>query len=202
MTTIDFEPTGDVALDQLLYEAQCEIQATYDFLLPDEMVTGAIHKACDFFGLPEVPVIHSSGVCVWPQDTDTVWDDVFGFSRAQMMEMGIQGEDTLTLVYTHECAHRALQGVDGLDGKAEELACDYLSGVHAAMSGIDATGFEQALSQTMESDSHPSGSLRVEAIEYGQKAVEEMNALHIPLTLENCMELFDGFLDEHPEVKY
>lgn len=82
MTTIDFEPTGDVALDPLLYEAQCEIQATYDFLLPDEMVAGAIHKACDFFGLPEVLVIHSSGVCVWPQDTDTVWDDVFGFSRA------------------------------------------------------------------------------------------------------------------------
>lgn len=200
MTDFDFEPTGDVALDQLLHEVHNEIQTTYDFLLPDEMVQEAVHKACTFFDLPVVPIVNSSGVCVWPYDTDTVWDDVFGFSRAQMMEMGIQGEDALTLVYTHECAHRALQNINGLEGKVEELACDYFSGIHAALNDMDTTSFENALAKTVESDSHPAGDLRAEAIGYGQKIAEEMVFLHVPLTLENCMKRFENFLDEHPEV--
>lgn len=58
---------------------------------------------------------------------------MFGFSREQMMEMGIQDEDTLTLVYTHECVHRVLQNMNGFEGNVEDLACDYFFGIHAAL---------------------------------------------------------------------
>lgn len=125
---------------------------------------------------------------------------MFGFSREQMMEMGIQDEDTLTLVYTHECVHRVLQNMNGFEGKVEELACDYFSGIHAVLNGMDTTTFENTLAQTVESDTHPAGSLRAEAIGYGQKIAKGMAFLHEPLTLENCMKRFDNFLDEHPEI--
>ena len=117
MENTDYGQTGDIALDNLLQETQQQIQETYDFILPDTMVHDAIEHACTFFNLPEVPVVDSTGVCVWPNTPGTPFDDVFGFDRAQMMEMGIQGEDALTLVYTHECAHRALQDWEGIDGK-------------------------------------------------------------------------------------
>lgn len=65
---------------------------------------------------------------------------------------------------------------------------------------MDTTSFENALAETVGSDTHPAGSLRVEAIGYGQKIAKEMAFLHEPLTLENCMKRFDNFLDEHPEI--
>lgn len=198
MVELDFEQTGDVALDHLLQEVQAEVQATYDFLLPDEMVLEAVHNACAFFDLPEVLIVNSEGVCVWPNSAETFSDDVFGFSRSQMMEMGIRGEDSLTLVYTHECAHRALQDYEGIEGKSEELACDFFAGVHASIADIDTERLSDALGQTIESDTHPAGELRVEAIEYGRSVAEELASQGIPLTFENCMERFEEFLAEHP----
>lgn len=198
MVELDFEQTGDVALDHLLQEVQAEVQATYDFLLPDEMVLEAVHNACAFFDLPEVPIVNSEGVCVWPNSAETFSDDVFGFSRSQMMEMGIRGEDSLTLVYTHECAHRALRDYEGIEGKSEELACDFFAGVHASIADIDTEQLADALGQTIGSDTHPAGELRVEAIEYGRSVAEELASQGIPLTFENCVERFEDFLAEHP----
>jgi hypothetical protein len=100
-----------------------------DKTLPDEMVVNAVRRACKFFGIPEVPIVNAHGACVWPNDTRTYNDDVFGFNREQLMSLGISGEDSLTLIYTHECAHRTLQGAYN-DAWEEELACDFFAGVH------------------------------------------------------------------------
>ena len=149
MTEFDYEPTGDIQLDTLLQNTQEMIQGNNDFLLPDEMVAGAIRRACDFFCLPASTFIDNTSVCVWPNDADTVFDDVFGFNREQMMDMGITGEDSLTLVYTHECAHRMLQGDDTLlTDKEQELACDFFAGVHAGIEHIDALPLMEALEDT------------------------------------------------------
>ncbi|MFR3329817.1 MAG: hypothetical protein ACLTSL_06610 [Odoribacter splanchnicus] len=197
MTEFEYGPIGDVQLDSLLQETQEMIQGNNDFLLPDEMVSDAIHRACDFFNLPDAPFIGDTSVCVWTKDTDTAFDDVFGFSRQQMMEMGISGEDALTLVYTHECAHRALQDNDTLTGKEQELACDFFAGIHAGVEDIDVRPLMNALGNTVESDSHPSGEIRVAVIDFGKKTVEEMQEQGTPLTFENCMERFEDFLCEH-----
>ena len=103
-----------------------------DAELPDEMVVNAVKRACDFFGLPMPEIKYANGVCVWPNDTRTYDDDEFGFNREQLMSLGISGEDSLTLIYTHECAHRTLQGAYN-DAWEEELACDFFAGVHAGM---------------------------------------------------------------------
>lgn len=71
MTEFDYEPTGDVQLDALLQETQEMIQGNNDFILPDEMVSDAIHRACEFFNLPDAPFIDATSVCVWPKETST-----------------------------------------------------------------------------------------------------------------------------------
>lgn len=192
----DIPITGDSSFDHLMKEVEAEIQDTKDFILPDEMVVHAVERACEFFHLPEVPIINSEGSCVWPNDPGTPFDDVFGFNRTELMELGIRGEDSLTLIYTHECAHRALQSYSDLDPWEHELACDFFAGIHAGMKGIDTDNFEEALGGTHGSASHPTGSLRSDFIEYGKEIAEEMHARNIPVTFEGCLERFNAHLIE------
>ncbi|MFI3305295.1 MAG: hypothetical protein R3Y68_02135 [Rikenellaceae bacterium] len=194
MTGIDFTPTGDVAFDHLMHEVQTGIQITNDLILPDEMVISAVHSACDFFNLPEIPVLDSDQVCVWNGDGDDLYDDVLGFNRQQLMEMGIKGEDSLTLVYTHECAHRALQGFSNLDPWEHELACDYFAGIHAGLKGINTDNFEDSLSGTRGGSTHPAGDLRADFIEYGDQMAQEMLDRGIEINFENCLARFNAHL--------
>lgn len=192
---IDFHPTGDVEFDTLMNEVNAEVKAVEDFLLTDEMVLSAITRSCEFFNLPEVPFIYSEGTCVWPNDTTTYADDVLGFNRAELMSMGISGEDSLTLIYTHECAHRTLQGAYN-DSWEEELACDFFAGVHAGMQDINIDNFEAALGVTEGGDSHPAGALRAEFIEFGQQIADEMQERGIEVTYEGCLERLNQHLEE------
>lgn len=192
---IDFHPTGDVKFDTLMHEVNAEIMATNDLLLPDEMVISAVTRACQFFNLPEVPVIEADGTCVWPNDTTTPNDDVFGFNRVQLMELGISGEDSLTLIYTHECAHRTLQNTYN-DSWEEELACDFFAGVHAGLHKINIDNFEAALGATMGGASHPAGALRAEFIEYGQQIAAELNSRGVEITYDGCIERLNDHLAE------
>ena len=193
--SIDFHPIGDVEFNTLMNEVNAEIMDANDFLLPDEMVLSAVTRSCDFFNLPEVPVIHADGTCVWPNDTTTYADDVLGFNRAELMSMGISGEDSLTLIYTHECAHRTLQGAYN-DPWEEEIACDFFAGVHAGLRDINIDNFEAALGATTGGASHPAGALRAEFIEYGQKIADEMQERGIEVTYEGCRERLNQHLEE------
>ena len=156
----------------------------YDFLISDQEITTAVSNACNFFGLPEVPVINSEGVCVWSNDVHTTFDDVLGVNREQLSDMGMISDDSLKLAYTHECAHRALQGYDNYEGTQEELVCDYFAGIHAGLNNIDADQFEEALSKTTGSETHPNGALRVEAIEYGKQIASDIKTQGIEPTFD------------------
>lgn len=160
-----------------------------------KMVQDAVSAACDFFCLPEAPVVDAAGVCVWPNDPTTTADDVFGFNRDQLLAMGMSGEDTLTLVYTHECAHRALQGAYN-EAWPEELACDFFAGLHAQMKGMDLDNFEASLGSLPGTESHPSGALRAEFIEYGKQVAQEMAERGVQPTFDGCVERFNAHLEE------
>lgn len=194
----ELEQKGDATLDPVLDQAQSEMQAVNNVLLPDAMVQETIHDTYDFFGLTDIAIVDSSGVC--PNNTETLLHDTFGSIRKQMMEMGISGVDSLTLVYTHECAHWALQNYEGIGGKSKELACDFFVGIHSVVADIDVEQFSDTLGQTMESSTHPSGELRAEAVEHGRYVAEDMLSQGIPVTFENCIERFDDFLSEHPDL--
>jgi hypothetical protein len=111
------------------------------------------------------------------------------------MEMGISGEDSLTLIYTHECVHRKLQGVYN-DSWEEELACDFFAGVHAGLRDINIDNFEAALGATIGGASHPVGALRAEFIEFGKQIADEMKERGIEVTFDGCLERLNQHLDE------
>lgn len=165
----------------------------YEFLIPDEAITSAVSNACSFFGLPEVPIVNSEGVCLWSNDVHTTFDDVLGVNREQLSDMGMISTDSLKLAYTHECAHRALQNYDTYDGPQEELVCDYFAGIHAELNDIDSEQFEEAIGKTSGGKTHPNGALRVEAIEYGKQIASEMEKQGIEPTFEYCLDRFDDF---------
>ena len=170
-----------------------------DAFLSDEMVLSAVTRACDFFGIPEVPVINAHGTCVWSNDTSTYDDDVLGFNRDQLLASGITGEDSLTLIYTHECAHRVLQD-KYTDDWEEELACDFFAGVHAGMRGINMNNFEAATGNSEATTSHPAGALRADFIEYGKQIVQEMQNRGVEVTYENCLNRFNEHLNEKDDL--
>ena len=188
MMDSNFIPTSDPNLESTLHQLN-------DAILPDDMVLNAVHRACDFFGIPEVPVINAHGACVWPNDTDTYDDDVFGFNREQLMSLGISGEDSLTLIYTHECAHRTLQGSYN-DAWEEELACDYFAGLHAGLRGINIDNFEAALGSTEGGSTHPNGALRANFIEYGKQVAQELIDRGIEPTYDQCLERLNQHIVE------
>ena len=169
----------------------------YEFLIPDEAITAAVSNACEFFGLPEVPIVNSEGVCVWSNDVHTTFDDVIGVNREQLSDMGMISDDSLKMAYTHECAHRALQGYDVYEGPREELVCDYFAGIHAELNDINSDQFEAALGQTTSGETHPDGALRVDAVEYGKQIAAEMKAQGITPTFEYCLDRFEDFRGEH-----
>ncbi|MCI6249744.1 MAG: hypothetical protein MR641_00710 [Bacteroidales bacterium] len=181
--------------DRDIASFQDTLQSFRDCVLPDKAVTNAVHRACEFFGIPEVPVIEADGTCVWTNDASTIADDLFGFNREQLMEMGVSGEDSLTLVYTHECAHRCLQNAF-IDSWTEELACDYFSGVHAGLNNINLDNFEASLGCTEGGTSHPSGALRAQFIEAGRQAALEMEASGTEISFDNCMNKLNQYLQE------
>lgn len=172
----------------------------YEFLIPDEAITASVSNACEFFGLPEVPIVNSEGVCVWSNDTQTTLDDVFGVNREQLSDMGIISEDSITLAYTHECAHRALQGCDDITGINEELACDFFTGIHAGLNDIDSSQFEEALGKTTGGETHPDGEIRVKAMEYGKQIAEEIQAQGITPNFEYCLDRFENFQTEQTNI--
>lgn len=163
--------------------------------LPNEMVLEAVSNACDFFNLSEIPVVNAAGTCVWSNDNTTLEDDVFGFNREQLQNLGISGEDSLTLIYTHECAHRTLQGAYNDDWE-EELACDFFAGVHAGISDMDIDNFEASIGSTHGGESHPAGALRAEFIEFGRQVAIEMKERGIEISYDNCLERCNQHLEE------
>lgn len=187
--------SDDSGLNTTPNEAYALSQNIHNTALPDEMVLSAVTNACDFFGIPEVPVVNAHGTCVWPNDSSTYEDDVFGFNREQLMSLGVSGEDSLTLIYTHECAHRTLQSTY-TDDWEEELACDFFAGVHAGMKGMNIDNFEASLGQTPGGDSHPNGALRADFIEYGKEIAEEMQARGVEVTFEGCIARLNQHLEE------
>lgn len=165
--------------------------------LTDDVVAQSVHEASVFFGMDDPINVHedwTTGVMTNMSWTDN--DDVLIFNRDQMHEMGITDKEGFDLVMTHEGAHRMLQGmhdITGFNPHQEELCCDYMAGVRAGLNDMDFTKMEASLSDLQESDSHPAGAARVEAIEEGVEFAHEYMKEHngnAP-TFSECLEHFE-----------
>ena len=156
-------------------------------------VNESIQSASDFFNM-ETPMIVSEGwtTGVFNRNLTTVNDDVLIFNPEQLQSMGITEKEGLDLVMTHENTHRALQGFDDVFSEhQEELCCDYMAGVRAGLNSMNTEQLVDSLIEIPETITHPSGELRVEAIQEGQEFASKFLAEHghAP-TFNDCLEHF------------
>ncbi len=164
--------------------------------LSDEVVVQSVQEASDFFNMNAPMSVHedwTTGVMTGMTFTEN--DDILVFNREQMQEMGITDKEGFDLVMTHEGAHRALQGMNtGFNSHQEELCCDYMAGVRAGLNGMDEGKMMASLEDTTESQSHPDGQRRVQAIEAGVAFAHEYRESHngMPPTFSDCLEHFES----------
>lgn len=167
--------------------------------LTDDVVLQSVKEASDFFNMNAPMDVHedwTTGVMTGMDFTEN--DDVLVFNRKQMTEMGITDKEGFDLVMTHEGAHRALQGLNtGFNSHQEELCCDYMAGVRAGLNGMDEGKMTVSLENTTESNTHPDGAARVEAIEAGVSFAHSYMENHNgqPPTFSDCLEHFEQQYD-------
>ena len=176
-----------------------DVRMNYGETLTDEMIVNSVHQASDFFNIDDPMAIAEDWTTgVYPNMDISPIDDVLIFNREQLVGMGITEQEGLDLVMTHECAHRALQGMShlGFDSHQEELCCDFMAGVRAGLNGIDVSQMENSLADTPVSDTHPGGADRLDSIEEGVKFAKEYYAAHgVAPTFSDCLDYFTGNAD-------
>lgn len=175
------------------------IHDNYRFDISDKEIAESVQKASDFFHLSSPKDIRedwTTGVILGMKDRG--YDDVLCFNREQMKEIGITDREGFDLVMTHEGAHRALQSMaTGYDSHQEELCCDFMAGVRGGLNGMDEEKLVRSLEDSFESDSHPDGLLRAEAIKSGTQFAKEYIAINEEApTFSQCLERFNKKLDE------
>jgi hypothetical protein len=152
-------------------------------------VEAAAHSACKFFGIPDAELIEGDAIGVY-RNCDIFLDkDVFEFNLEQFKDMQCVSFEDMTKVWAHECGHRILR-MDFRSAWAQELGADFFSGVRSEMLGLPTSNFEKMLGSTTGSESHPVGSLRVQAVQFGRDVVRGFQEKGIMPTIENCKEAF------------
>ena len=176
-----------------------DVRMNYGETLTDEMIVNSVQQASVFFNMDNPMAIAEDWTTgVYPNMDISPKDDVLIFNREQLVGMGITEQEGLSLVMTHECTHRALQGMNhlGFDSHQEELCCDFMAGVRAGLNGIDVSQMENSLAETPMSDTHPGGADRVDSIEKGIKFAQEyLAAYDVAPTFSNCLAYFTGNAD-------
>lgn len=174
-------------------------QTFHEYGLPDDVVENAVHDACDFLHMNDLDIQGAKLTGVYVNDPTTLNDDVLGFNRQQLLDMGVHDEKTLSLICTHEAAHCLLQNLSSthcLTSWQTELSCDAFMGARAAVEGLDLETVKATLSDTEASPTHPDGQLRLHYIDVGRRIGEDLKSHGIPVTADNIMERLSVYLHE------
>ena len=123
-------------MDEFLREAEEKFSNLFN--LDIAQITDAIQSACAFFGLSypnfvlDISRQPKGGTMVYNRDPNTDADDILCYDLNQLMALGVTNKDSFSLIMTHECAHRYLQGriLPSLNNGQweQELACDFYMG--------------------------------------------------------------------------
>lgn len=152
-------------------------------------IEAAAHSACQFFELPDAPLLQGDSIGVLTNPENAIAGDKFVYKLGQFKEMYCTSFEDLTKVWSHECGHRIIQDLIP-NSWAEELGADFFSGVRSEMLGLPESNFEEIISSFSGSETHPPGDLRLQAIDFGRDVVAEMKSNGILPTWQNCMEKF------------
>jgi hypothetical protein len=181
--------------ENLFKDGKFETDIRPDFLkenteIPGYKIEAAAHSACNFFQMPDIPLREGDSIGVYTLNPTVLNDDVFQYNIEQFKEMGLDTFEEQTKVWTHECGHRILQRIFPSGTWANELGADFFVGVRNEMLGISYGNLEKFLASTEACITHPEGSLRMQAINFGRQIVAQMKKEGIAPTWENCIERF------------
>ena len=177
---------------------------SYDAPMTHEMMDDAIARVNGFFDDGSSLGMEWGGQNVLGlEGTSHFGDDSYGFkgfedsffNPAQFEGMGLSSQDALDLLLTHVGTQETLHHMEThFNAFQEELCCDYMAGVRAAINGMDISQMEQALSEIPQQMGHADGSFRVEAFAdgfaFGQGFVET-HGQQLP-TFNDSLEGFSG----------
>lgn len=153
-------------------------------------VEAAAHSACIFFDIPDADLIKGDAIGVY-RDCDVFLDnDVFEYNLDQFKDMKCVSFEDMTKIWAHECGHRILGKELSSSRWTQELFADFCSGVRSETLGLPSSNFEKMLGSTKGSETHPVGSLRVNAIQFGREVVRFYQSRGVESTIEDYKEAF------------
>ena len=153
-------------------------------------VEAAAHSANKFFGIPDIDLVEGDAIGVYRDCDVFLNNDVFEYNLDQFKDMKCVSFEDMTKIWAHECGHRILGKEFSSSPWAQELGADFLSGVRSEMLGLPTSSFEKLLASTTGSVTHPVGSLRIQAIQFGRDVARGFQEKGITPTIENCKEAF------------
>ena len=166
--------------------------------LSEDQILYAINSACDYFHIPYPVIIQNltnySGGCTMFVDYNprSYGDDVLCYNMHELAKLNVGTQDAFSLIMTHECAHRVLQGTrfEGPNNGRwqNELAADFLMGTRAGFFDIKSISYViEGLGKTGGSDTHPKGWLRANFIRHGVDIALQLKKTNQPVSLEKLM---------------
>ena len=175
-----------------------------EYSFPADVVNAAAAGALNFFNHPDLPIFDYKETGVFCNNPYTYFDDAMGFSRDQLHSMGINTQESLSLVFTHEIGHcftQLLLASGQITRWESELISDSFMGARAQLEGLSTDAVYHSFDNSHDSDTHPGGDLRHEFIEIGREIVKEMNYKQIPFTYDGYMaRLGDHLRAHHDEI--
>lgn len=173
-----------------------------------DQTRNAVHSACEFFGLDDLPINEGDATYVSLNNINEIGDESLTYNKSQFEKMGWDSFEDMTKVWTHELGHVISQKEFADKAWPSELCADFMVGVRSAMCGYKYSNFESAIGATPASTSHPNGELRLEAMKAGREYATEMMKNGSKITWNSCIGKFkstdfmecapkDGLNDKH-----
>jgi len=164
----------------------------------EEYVKAALENVATFFDMP-VPLFHlQCDSLVKMIISDEAKDCELFYNLRESYDKGINNKDAVTLCLVHEMGHVVLRDTRFFifvnELWVQELACDILAGAYAKLFDI-ATGKYKSVIDNVISPTHPSGKLRIKAVEFGMENGLETGG-KVPL-MNSIFKLVPSFIYQY-----
>lgn len=141
-------------------------------IITEEALKQRVSKTAKFFNLP-VPELLKTSECLAQitfADITELGSEI-RYNLTLLEELGINNLDAFDAILTHEIGHQFLSDVNlnfcVNQSWAVELACDYFVGYRFGIEDLPTGKYKYAVSQLKESESHPGGTFRLNAVKCG-----------------------------------
>lgn len=140
--------------------------------ITEEDVDKRVKWVAEFFNLP-VPALLNSSDCLAQISFSDISDlgSEIRYDLQRLQELGINNLDAFDAILSHEITHQFLADAQFNfcvnQSWAAELACDYIVGYRFGLRDLSSGKYRYVVSQFKESESHPAGIFRINAVVAG-----------------------------------